>query len=84
MSLEKELQTFQKELPRLLIESPGKYALVKGDSVESVWATYEDAIQEGYNRFELEPFMVKRIQLIERVKHITRNVTPICRSSTSN
>jgi hypothetical protein len=84
MALEHELETFERELPRLLSESPGKYALIKGNEVAGVWSTYEDAIQDGYSRFDLEPFLVKQIQPIDRVLRFTRNINPVCQSSTSN
>jgi hypothetical protein len=60
-ALEQELRTYRRELPRLLAEAPGKFALVHGDKVESLWATYEDALQAGYERHQLTPFLVKRI-----------------------
>jgi hypothetical protein len=81
--LQKELETFAKALPNLL-DKLGKYALVRGESVASVWDTYEDAIQEGYKQFGLSPFLVKQIQVTEPVYHFTRDVRPICRPSTPN
>ena len=81
--LQKELETFAKALPNLL-DKLGKYALVRGESVASVWDTYEDAIQEGYKQFGLSPFLVKQIQVTEPVYHFTRDVRPTCRPSTPN
>jgi hypothetical protein len=60
-TLERELETYKKALPTLL-DKQGKYVLIKGDAVAGVWGTYEDAIQEGYRLFKLEPFLVKQIQ----------------------
>jgi hypothetical protein len=49
-------------LPRLLAEGhSGRYALLKGDEVLSVWDTQRDVLQAGYERFGLEPFTVKKI-----------------------
>ena len=79
MALEKELATFQRELPNLL-NRVGKYALVQGDSLISVWDTYEDALQEGYKLFGLKPFLVKQIQAVELVHCMTRGVPVTCRS----
>jgi hypothetical protein len=78
MALEKELDTYKRELPKLL-ENAGKFALIKGDQV-SVWSTYEDALQEGYRVFGLTPFLVKQIQAAEAIHHVTRDIEPICRS----
>jgi len=79
MALERELETYKRELPNLL-DRVGKFALVRGDELVSVWETYDDALQEGYRLFGLEPFLVKQIQLAEFVHHITRAIMPICQS----
>jgi hypothetical protein len=77
--LEKELETYRRELPNLLTQA-GKYALVKEDKVVSTWGTYEDALQEGYRLFDLSPFLVKQIQAAEVAHLITRHVEPVCQS----
>jgi hypothetical protein len=78
MALEKELDTYKRELPKLL-DNVGKYVLIHNDEV-SVWGTYEDALQEGYRLFGLKPFLVKQIQAMEQVHFVTRNVQPVCQS----
>ncbi len=77
MALEKELDTFRRELPALLADPANrdKFALVKGDTVDSVWATAEEALGAGYARFGLEPFLVKEITEHERPRHFSRNIT---------
>lgn len=79
MALQKELETYRRELPNIL-DKAGKFALVHDEQVVSIWESYEDAIQEGYRLFGLSPFLVKQIQAVELVHHITRNVLPICQS----
>jgi hypothetical protein len=62
MALEEELATYRRELPRLLEEGEtGRFALIRGEQVVSVWDTYRDATQYGYERFADAPFMVQRI-----------------------
>jgi hypothetical protein len=62
MALEREIETYQRELPRLLQEGEGgRWALIKGDEVVDVWDTQRDAIQAGRARFGLEPTLVKHI-----------------------
>jgi hypothetical protein len=80
--LEKELETYRRELPQLL-KDEGKFVLIQGDKVHGTWATYDDAIKEGYRLFQLTPFLVKRISSVEQVQNFTRNVTPACRSFTT-
>ena len=77
MALEKELETYRKELPRLLAEE-GRFALIRGDRVAGTFSTYADALQAGYAKFSLSPFLVKRIEAVERVLFFTRDLTPSC------
>jgi hypothetical protein len=74
MALEQELETYQKKLPELLANE-GKFVLIHGESVIDTFGTYEDAIKEGYAKFQLSPFLVKRIQSIEQFHFISRLVT---------
>ena len=78
MVLEKELDTYKRELPNLL-DKVGKYILIHDDQL-SVWETYKDALQEGYRVFGLKPFLVKQIQVTEQVQFITRNIDLVCQS----
>ena len=62
MPLEREFDTYRRELPRLVREGhAGRWALIKEDAVISVWDTQRDVLQAGHERFALEPFAVKRI-----------------------
>jgi hypothetical protein len=73
MALERELATYQKELPNLLVHE-GKYVLIHGDSVVDVYSSYEDAVKSGYEKFGLELFLVKKVQAVEQVQYFTRNI----------
>jgi hypothetical protein len=74
MALEKELKTYNEQLPKLLAQE-GKFVLIKGDKVIDVFATYEDAIKEGY-KAGLESFLVKKIQATEEIHFFTRSILP--------
>ena len=76
MALEKELQTYKGKLPELKAEE-GKFVLIRGDEV-SVYGTYEDAINEGYRRYGLEPFLVRKIEAIGLVQCVTRLLDSPC------
>jgi hypothetical protein len=59
---EKEIAAYRRELPRLLEEGHvGRYALLRGDDVLSIWDTQSDAIQAGRMQFGLEPVFIKKI-----------------------
>ena len=78
MALEKELETYKTKLPELLAEE-GKFVLIHGDQVVDVYGTYEDAIKAGYKKFQLEPFLVQKIEVIEQVQFVSRLLDP-CRT----
>ena len=79
MVLEKELATYHREMPTLIAHA-GKYVLIHEDQLAGIWETYQDALQEGYRIFQLKPFLVKQIQVVEFVHYATRDVTPLCQS----
>jgi hypothetical protein len=76
VALEQELEVFANQLPQLLKDEQkrGKYALVHGDKVDSVWPTVDEALQAGYDRFGLEVFLVKEITDNEKPQFFSRNV----------
>ena len=73
MALEKELATYQKRLEELL-PNEGKFVLIHGDEIAGIWDTYQDALQAGYQMYDLNPFMVKRIEWAETVQNFTRDI----------
>jgi hypothetical protein len=79
--LQRELDTYHAKLPELL-SSVGKFVLIHGDSVEGVYDTYADALKIGYERFKLQPFMVKQIAPSEQIQFFTRELDLECRQST--
>jgi len=74
--LEKELKTYEENLDSLKAEE-GKFVLIKGEDLD-VFETYEDAIKTGYQRYGLEPFLVKQIHAIEQVQFVTRLLDTAC------
>ena len=75
MALEKELATYKDKLPTMK-EHEGKFVLIHGEEIIDFFSTYEDAIKSGYQRFKLEPFMVKRVLTVEPVLFISRSIVP--------
>jgi hypothetical protein len=70
MALEKEMETYQKKLPDLQAQE-GKFALIQGEQVD-IFESYDAAITAGYEKYKLEPFLVKQIQAVEQVQFVTR------------
>jgi hypothetical protein len=75
MTLEKELETYKRKLPELKGQE-GKFALIQGEEIVDFFSTYEDAIKSGYQKYRLEPFLVKQVHAAEPVFFISRNVVP--------
>jgi hypothetical protein len=76
MALEKELETYKAKISELKAHE-GKFVLIHGDAIEDFFSTYEDAIKAGYQKFKLEPFLVKQILTEEPVFYVTRHITPV-------
>lgn len=70
MLLDIAIKTYQEKLPELLAHE-GKYVVIGKSEVAGVYDTHSDAVQAGYDRFGLEPFLVKQIQAVERVHFIS-------------
>jgi hypothetical protein len=77
-SLERELAVYQKALPGLAAQQ-GKFVLIFGDDVLGTFESYSDALQAGYNKAGLKPFLVKRISTVENIAYFTRDLNA-CRA----
>ena len=64
MALEQELATFDRHAAEFT-EHHGEYVLVHGDEIAGFYESYEVAITSGYLRYQLSPFMVKQIGVVE-------------------
>jgi hypothetical protein len=79
MTLELEWKTFKEELPRLLESGErGKFALVRGNVVAGSYATRDEALSAGYERFGIDPFLVQEITDEMKPKYFSHNIKP-CR-----
>ncbi len=74
MPLDQELATFRAKLPDLLRQDAGRFVLIHGDDVAGVWDTKAAALEEGYQRFGLDAFLVKRIVADEKPLFVPREV----------
>lgn len=74
-SLEENLVAFKKELPTLLKENNGRFAV--GNSIKgfTCWDTYGDASQYGNMTYSPQNFLIKEVTPIDQVKYFTRDIT---------
>jgi hypothetical protein len=77
-ALEREIKTYKEKLPELQA-SEGKFVLISGDSVSGVFDSYQDALAAGYERFGMNPFLVKQISTVEVLASFTRDLE-LCRT----
>lgn len=74
MSLEKELQTFKLNKEKLLVEKKDSFVLIKEDEILSDFASYEDALSDGYKRYGNQEFLVKQVLENDIVNFFTKEV----------
>ena len=68
MPLEREAETYRREVGRLLAEGhEGKVALIKGDTIIGFYDTWEAARQAGLQKYLLEGHLVQTIREHEPV-----------------
>jgi hypothetical protein len=72
-ALEREMRTYKAKLPELGA-SEGKFVLISGETVSGTFDSYQDALAAGYERFGLEPFLVKQISTVEVLASFTREL----------
>lgn len=75
--LEKELETYNKNLSSLLANE-GKFVVIHGENIDGIYESYSDALKIGYEKFGLDPFLVKKISAIEQISYFTRDYFKPC------
>ena len=79
MALDKELAVYRRNLKDWSSRS-GEFVLIRGEEVGGFYTSYDDALQAGYEKFGLESFFVKQINVVEQADFVTRFIEP-CHSS---
>jgi len=73
--LAEEIATYRRCLPELLRQHEGQFVLIKGNVVAGFFADESSALREGYRRFGIVSFLVRRITASESVIYLP-NVVP--------
>jgi hypothetical protein len=76
MVLDQELETFRRELPRMLAEHPGEWVLIHGDEVVGFWPDEGPAYDAGAEQFGPEPFLVDKVQESQQPVRLFIDLTP--------
>jgi hypothetical protein len=61
VTLQPELEVFERHRFELLERAAGKYVLVKGPDIIGTFETEVEAIREGYQRYGNDAFLVKHV-----------------------
>ena len=76
MDFQKELETYRKALPNW-VEEEGRWTLILGDEIAGVFDTFAEAVDHGYEKYGLAPFMVKPIHQVEPVYFMSNVITRV-------
>ncbi len=72
MSLDKELETFKVNKEKLLVDKKDRFILIKGNKIISDFASYDDALSDGYKRYGNQEFLVKQVLENDSVNFFTK------------
>jgi len=75
MALEQELETYRRNLSGML-DQEQRYVLVQGERVVGFYDLMRDALKAGYEEFGLDPFLVKKVEAVEKPLYYSRNIKP--------
>jgi len=79
MALQKEIETYNRELPKLLDQQQqGKFVVISGNDVVGIYESYADALKVAYDKKGLVPFLVKKIQSVEQAQFFSRDLDLPC------
>lgn len=70
---EVERRTYETHLPELL-GSVGKFVLILDERIDGPFDTYEAALDAGYQKHGVRPFLVKRVGAVEPVQYFSRDL----------
>jgi hypothetical protein len=79
MNLDQELKTFEENKEKLLVEKKNRFVLIKGNEIISDFASYEDALSDGYKKFGNQEFLVKQVLEQETINLSTREINTCSR-----
>lgn len=68
--LEKELQYYDAHREELLKEHEGKFVLIKEGSLVGVFASEEEAYEDGLRHFGNQPFLIRRVASQEEIVYL--------------
>jgi hypothetical protein len=77
MALDEEIQVYRLHLIDMLgvnDVNEGKYTVIKGNDIQGPFPDYDSALEFGYDKHGLVPFLVKKIERNESVLYFSRPI----------
>ena len=68
--LKDEIEYFNSMLGEWLQHYEGQYALVKNHKLFGTFTTEEEAYKEGIKQFGNQPFLIKKVERVERLEKL--------------
>jgi hypothetical protein len=65
-----DFEFFESQLPNLLKEHRGQFVLIKDKAIQGYYASVEQALKEGYDKFGNTDFLIQEITNEKRVNYI--------------
>ncbi len=75
--LKEELETYETNKANLIQTDLGKFVLIKGKEIISIFESEKDAINSGFEKFGNVSFLVKKIEQVEQTQNFTSNLIHI-------
>ncbi len=82
--LEKERKYFENNIAQWLKESPGKFVLIKDESLIGKFDNQKDALVEGARRFGNQSFLVRKVEESEDIIYIPALTLGILRADSTH
>ena len=60
---------------QLSVRTAWQVEIAFGSEVAGVWTSFDDALEAGYERYGLDPFLVKEVVEYEEPRYFSRNIT---------
>jgi len=76
MSLEQDLSTFDRELPRLIADMQGQFVLIHGGEITGPYKTEDEAYEAGCAKYGVEDFLVMLVEEHEPPIPMLQDVPP--------
>ena len=71
-----ESRTYEANVARWAEEHDGEFVLIRGTEVVGFYTTNEQALSEGYRRFGIVSFFVKKVSRQAQAHFVSRLVAP--------